>query len=85
MNGLLAVLGTLAAIATYFAPAIIGGRRRVANQGSVIVVNLLLGWTVIGWIVALAMALRTTTRPPPQQQPRGPYGDPRYAPRGPRG
>jgi hypothetical protein len=87
MNALWAILGILAAIAAYFAPALIGGHRRVANQGSVIVINLLLGWTVIGWIVALAMALRTATRPPPRL-PNGPYGgngDPRYARRGPRG
>ena len=29
------------------------------NDGSVIVVNVLLGWTVVGWIIALAMACRS--------------------------
>ena len=43
----------------YFLPAIIGALRRVRGLGSVVVVNLFLGWTVIGWIVALAMAFRS--------------------------
>lgn len=43
----------------YWAPAIIGALRRVRSLGSLIVVNLFLGWTVIGWIVALAMAFRS--------------------------
>lgn len=29
------------------------------NTGSVVVLNLFLGWAVIGWVVALAMACRT--------------------------
>ncbi|MFJ6385087.1 superinfection immunity protein [Kitasatospora sp. NPDC092039] len=33
--------------------------RGVPNRGSVIVVNVFLGWTVLGWIVALAMAARS--------------------------
>lgn len=47
-----------AAVALYFAPAIIAVRRRVPNRWSVVVVNVLLGWTVVGWAVALAMAVR---------------------------
>lgn len=67
--------------AAYFVPTIVAiARRGAANTGSVIVVNFLLGWTVIGWIVALAMACRSH-RPtvimqmpppgwvPPQSQP----------------
>jgi len=30
--------------------------RKVPNQGSIAVINIFLGWTVIGWVVALAMA-----------------------------
>ena len=43
----------------YFLPTIIGAFRKVANVGSVFAINFLLGWTLIGWVVALAMALRT--------------------------
>lgn len=43
----------------YLLPALIGWRRRVPDLGAVVVINLLLGWTLIGWAVALALALRS--------------------------
>jgi hypothetical protein len=51
-----------AIICAYFAPSAIAHQRKVPNQGSVAVVNFFLGWTVIGWIIALAMALRDPAR-----------------------
>jgi predicted cupin superfamily sugar epimerase len=32
--------------------------RKVRNQGIVVVINLFLGWTLIGCVIALAMAFR---------------------------
>lgn len=49
----------------YFLPSIVGAARHVPNIGSVVVINVLLGWTVIGWIISLAMAARSV---PPQRQ-----------------
>lgn len=50
-------LFTLAVLfSVYFAPSLITVFRGRRNRGSVIVVNLFLGWTFIGWVVALAMA-----------------------------
>jgi hypothetical protein len=46
-------------IALYFVPTIVAFSREVVNAGSVLVINLFLGWTLIGWVVALAMAVRT--------------------------
>lgn len=43
----------------YFIPTIVAYARSVPNKGSVAVVNFFLGWTVIGWIIALAMAARS--------------------------
>lgn len=43
----------------YFVPLIVAAIRGVSNTGSVAVINLFLGWTVIGWIVALAMACKS--------------------------
>lgn len=40
----------------YFLPWIVAANRRLPNVGSVAVINILLGWSVIGWVVALAMA-----------------------------
>ncbi|MBV9651785.1 MAG: superinfection immunity protein [Pseudonocardiales bacterium] len=43
----------------YFVPVVVGAIRKAPNVGSVFVINLFLGWTFIGWIVALVMAVRT--------------------------
>ena len=43
----------------YFLPTIIAVARKVNNQASVVLINFFLGWTLIGWVIALAMALRT--------------------------
>jgi T4 superinfection immunity protein len=44
----------------YLVPTIVAVARKVSNQGSVIVINLFLGWTLVGWVMALAMACRTS-------------------------
>lgn len=38
----------------YFLPAINAGGRRHKDFGGIMVVNLFLGWTLIGWVWALA-------------------------------
>jgi hypothetical protein len=48
------VVGLLALL-LYFLPSIIGRDRR--NAGAIFLVNLLTGWSVIGWVVALIWAL----------------------------
>ena len=55
------IVGFLVIAALYFLPTIIATSRKVTNTGSVFVINLLLGWSVIGWIVALAMAVKSKT------------------------
>jgi len=47
-------------IGLYFLPLIVAGVRHVPNIGSVAVINIFLGWTFIGWVVALAMAMRSS-------------------------
>ena len=43
-------------IALYFCPTIIAVSRDHTNKTSIIVLNLFLGWTVIGWVGALVWA-----------------------------
>jgi hypothetical protein len=43
----------------YWIPTIVAVVRSVPNTGSVAVINFFLGWTFIGWVVALAMAFRS--------------------------
>jgi len=40
----------------YFLPTVVARRRAIKNDGGVILLNLFLGWTLIGWLVALAWA-----------------------------
>jgi len=44
-------------IALYFLPAILAAARHTHNATGILLINLFLGWTFIGWIVALLMAL----------------------------
>ncbi len=46
-------------ICIYFIPTFVAVTRKVTNAGSVFVINLLLGWSIVGWAVALAMAVKT--------------------------
>jgi hypothetical protein len=45
----------------YFVPTVIAfvRRREVSHFGTVLVINFLTGWTLIGWVAALAMAVRS--------------------------
>jgi hypothetical protein len=43
----------------YFLPSIVAGSRHHHNGGAVFVINFFLGWTLIGWAVALAWAFTT--------------------------
>jgi len=42
----------------YFLPAIIAFARSKRDAVSILVLNLLLGWSVIGWVIALVWALK---------------------------
>lgn len=53
----------LIVLVLYFLPSVVAVARKVRHQGSVVVINLFLGWTFIGWVVALAMACRTSRVP----------------------
>jgi hypothetical protein len=48
----------------YFLPTIIAAYRDIRLVAAVIVINLFLGWTFIGWVVALAMAVSGEEKKP---------------------
>lgn len=57
---LLILLPILALICTaYFVPTIVAYARQKRNAGAILALNIFLGWTVIGWVVALVWALKT--------------------------
>lgn len=70
-----ATLAWLIALVTlgYMLPWAIAATRGKSNSGAIGLLNLLLGWTVIGWIVALVMACTkhqaVAYQPPVMPQP----------------
>jgi RsiW-degrading membrane proteinase PrsW (M82 family) len=54
-----AAIAVILIIGLYFLPVIVGATRSVPNIGSIAVINFFLGWTLIGWVVAMAMASRS--------------------------
>jgi uncharacterized membrane protein YhaH (DUF805 family) len=49
----IAIVGGIA----YLLPTIVGALRRRKDLGRIVIVNMLLGWTFIGWCVALLWSL----------------------------
>lgn len=71
----LAVGGVL----VYFLPTLIGSSRGAERMGTIFALNLLLGWSVAGWVAALALSLRRVRPafpPAPHGVPPGWYPDP---------
>jgi hypothetical protein len=48
-------LGMMFSLLIYFIPAVVGRRKKNAN--AILILNLLAGWTFIGWVVALVWAV----------------------------
>lgn len=55
-------------LVAYLLPSLISALRHLPNTGSILIVNLLLGWTFFGWVWALAMACRSKPRRPPKRR-----------------
>ena len=43
----------------YFLPSIIALARNKRDIGGIILLNFFLGWTMIGWVIALVWAVKT--------------------------
>ena len=48
-------------LGVYFLPTVVAMMRNHHNAGAILVLNLLLGWTLLGWVAALVWSL--TNRP----------------------
>jgi len=57
------LLGGLMAISFYFAPSIVAVLRKKTNLAAIIVLNTLLGWSLIGWAIAMIWAVSTDNSP----------------------
>ena len=47
-------------VAGYFVPVVVAGVRGHRQVVAIAALNLLLGWTVLGWIIALVWSLTAT-------------------------
>jgi len=57
-----AIVVLLLAAAVYFLPTIVATNRNHKNCSSIFVINLFLGWTLLGWVAALAWSLTDNTK-----------------------
>lgn len=58
-QGLMGVVVTgvvLMVVGMYFIPTIAGFIRNKSNKMAILILNLFLGWTLLGWVVALVWA-----------------------------
>ena len=54
---LLIMLLCFAGFVMYFIPTLIAFKRMKDNRGAIFALNAFLGWTLVGWVVALSWAL----------------------------
>lgn len=58
METILGILVLLVILVTYLLPSFIAINRNNKDVNSIMVVNIFLGWTLLGWVVALAWAVK---------------------------
>ena len=46
----------------YFLPALIAALRKHHDTGAIVAVNLLIGWTFLGWVASFVWSLTSTRR-----------------------
>jgi len=56
------------ALALYCLPWIVAKARHKRNVTAIAVLNILAGWTFLGWLIALVWALLVEDRPRPEQR-----------------
>lgn len=61
-SALSSVFVVVVLIGLYLLPSLVAAGRKHKNEGAIVALNLLLGWTLLGWIAALVWALTDNTR-----------------------
>lgn len=57
-------------VLAYLAPAMIAGYRHHPNATPILLVNVFLGWTFLGWVAALVWSAMAIAKPPPPEPAR---------------
>jgi hypothetical protein len=60
MSVILVLMAPFVLLFLYFVPAVVSFTREHPQHLAIFVLNLLLGWTAIGWIIALVWACTNT-------------------------
>jgi hypothetical protein len=64
-SGTLAIIIFFLGIAIYFLPSFNASSRKHPNRSSIFLLNLFLGWTLIGWVVSLVWSASSIAPPEP--------------------
>lgn len=59
MDVVLVLIMLAIAVYLYFIPALVASKKKRQDAMAIFVLNLFLGWTFIGWVVALVWAAKT--------------------------
>ena len=57
MDLIVTVLSPIALGAVYCLPMIVAARRKHHQRNAIAIINFFLGWTVLGWTIALAWSM----------------------------
>lgn len=57
------IIGGALGLALYFLPSIIGFKKDQPNKVAIFLLNLFLGWSLVGWVVSLVWATKKETQP----------------------
>jgi len=53
----ISILWWLGGLSLYFLPTIIAALKHKPNLTNIALLNIFLGWSIIGWVIALAISL----------------------------
>jgi len=57
MDEIYLIIWSILLLLIYILPGIIARRQKKENADAIFILNLLLGWTYVGWVIALVWAL----------------------------
>ena len=63
MEWLFAIIVIAVAFVVYLLPAIVAAQRDHNNYAAILTLNLLAGWTTVGWVIALVWAFTDNVSP----------------------
>jgi hypothetical protein len=63
VTALILTIGLIFALFIYFIPTIIAMRRKKSNLAAIMVLNIFLGWSLVGWVISLVWALSMDAQP----------------------